>query len=269
MRNLTPLTASAADVFETCVRGISNSKRRTRIEKLRGKVVGQDALLVTASAAHSLQSLVSPPYSAATKRDLTWFYEQRLVRSSQGRMIYDQILALGRSGCPLCHSGTAQTLDHSFPKSRHPFLAISPLNLVPSCRDCNTSRGVGSGRVSINPYSDGWLEKSRWLYASIPSLASPEDLLFEPRRHPSWSDQQWRLVQEFFTESQIGRRYTDLAISEFTVVQSGIRRVKPAGLVDMRRYLDDRLSDLTQVGLNTWNVAATEAWRAAYWLIRW
>ncbi|MFW0180082.1 HNH endonuclease, partial [Rothia sp. P5766] len=43
------------------------------------------------------------------------------------------------SRCSYCQVSRPNTLDHFLPKSHFPLLAISPLNLIPSCSECNSS----------------------------------------------------------------------------------------------------------------------------------
>lgn len=43
-------------------------------------------------------------------------------------------------------------LDHFYPKSEYPFLAVSFYNLIPSCKTCNQTF-KGTKLVSVNPYS--------------------------------------------------------------------------------------------------------------------
>lgn len=47
----------------------------------------------------------------------------------------------GNDICPLCEGvmNSIPTLEHIIPKSSEPYLAIVPSNLIPACRECNTS----------------------------------------------------------------------------------------------------------------------------------
>lgn len=71
--------------------------------------------------------------------------------------------------CPYCNrvyttharsSGIRPSLDHFFPKSKHPYFALSLFNLVPSCDYCNRKKGDGKkGKVSPDLKDD----KGEWL----------------------------------------------------------------------------------------------------------
>lgn len=67
--------------------------------------------------------------------------------------------------CPYCnrnytftvHDGNKKTrpeYDHFYDKSKNPLLAVSFYNLVPSCHECNHTKGVDE--LHINPYFHGF-----------------------------------------------------------------------------------------------------------------
>ena len=57
--------------------------------------------------------------------------------------------------CPICDCSFAYsqvTLDHILPKSKFPFLSITPINLVPTCYNCNMRKNDGIPLKVLNPY---------------------------------------------------------------------------------------------------------------------
>jgi len=71
---------------------------------------------------------------------------------------------LGLYVCPYCNRNTIYSinngenrtseLDHYYPKSKYPFLALSFYNLVPSCKVCNKIKLDNDDKEYINPYDD-------------------------------------------------------------------------------------------------------------------
>ncbi|OHY30721.1 hypothetical protein BI362_05655 [Streptococcus parauberis] len=62
--------------------------------------------------------------------------------------------------CPICDCSFAYsqvTLDHILPKSKFPFLSITPINLVPTCYNCNMRKNDGVPSIVLNPYFHGFL----------------------------------------------------------------------------------------------------------------
>lgn len=61
--------------------------------------------------------------------------------------------------CPICDCSFAYsqvTLDHILPKSKFPFLSITPINLVPTCYNCNMRKNDRIPSKVLNPYFYGF-----------------------------------------------------------------------------------------------------------------
>lgn len=61
--------------------------------------------------------------------------------------------------CPICDCSFAYsqvTLDHILPKSKFPFLSITPINLVPTCYNCNMRKNDRIPSKVLNPYFHGF-----------------------------------------------------------------------------------------------------------------
>lgn len=99
---------------------------------------------------------------------------------------------LGVLTCPYCNrspihtviSGTngliRPTLDHFFPQSRYPYLALSFYNLIPSCSYCNSSLKHSKDMDAewhLNPYVDG--------FGDDVSFSVLPKALFHPKSNPS------------------------------------------------------------------------------------
>lgn len=75
---------------------------------------------------------------------------------------YQLVEDLNINVCPYCNRNFIKNLsksckricemDHFYPKSDYPFLAMSFYNLIPSCKTCNQTF-KGAKLVSVNPYS--------------------------------------------------------------------------------------------------------------------
>ena len=95
--------------------------------------------------------------------------------------------------CPFCNRnyifsysrGKARYMyDHFFPKSRYPYLAISPHNLIPICWHCNVAKGSfdalnGNNHLLMYPYEDEYGDTIYFdfKYKSFDSLIRNQDKL--------------------------------------------------------------------------------------------
>lgn len=83
---------------------------------------------------------------------------------------YDHVKNLGITVCPYCNEqytltvvkrknqrSTRPELDHFFPKSRYPYLAISFFNLIPSCHVCNSLKSDKDFNIvkNLHPFVEG------------------------------------------------------------------------------------------------------------------
>ena len=83
---------------------------------------------------------------------------------------YYKLIKINANGvCPICGRGAPKTLDHFLPKSEYPLLCVTPCNLVPICRDCNTEKGditsVNYFEVPFHPYFD--VMDNQWVECSL------------------------------------------------------------------------------------------------------
>lgn len=271
MKSLIPIDETGEQIRRLCVPGISDNTRKGRILADQLSIEREEAQFREAIAHHAVRALEPGPFTDQVKDDMVWLYEERLRSSAPGRQIYLKILGLSKGGCPLCHVAKVKTLDHSMPKAVHPRLAVDPLNLVPTCRDCNLSRNAGTGSVSISPYFDDWVETVPWLVAEVPDIANPSDLHFRIARDPVYSDDRWDALEEFFQESDIAARYADLAIDEYFALAAEIRlRFERLAVDDVRMVLEERCQGSeSSRGHNRWQTAAYRAWLAVAGGIDW
>ena len=106
-----------------------------------------------------------------TKTEMIRLYESGLLRLSARRHIYDAIMTLAPNGlCPYYGHRRVRQLDHFLPKSKYPAYSVTPLNLVPSCSDCNTDKLSGDDDkiedLPLHPYFESG-DNITWLKAEI------------------------------------------------------------------------------------------------------
>ena len=84
-------------------------------------------------------------------------YNQKFSKDKEvGRKYYDIIKANAKKVCPVCGCGTVKNLDHFLPISKYPLLCVAPINLIPTCRDCNMEKNSASSddyyEIPFHPY---------------------------------------------------------------------------------------------------------------------
>ncbi|WP_438296397.1 HNH endonuclease [Sporosarcina sp. FA15] len=98
------------------------------------------------------------------------FYEDAVLSNSNVWGAYEYLQKLECNICPYCDRQFIYTfnknkkkvraeLDHFYPKSIYPYLALSIMNLVPSCHQCNSSFKGAKDPIELNllnPFSEGF-----------------------------------------------------------------------------------------------------------------
>lgn len=90
-------------------------------------------------------------------------------QGTTARKYYDKLL-VSMVFCPYCQISQVATLDHYLPQTVYPIFSVTPVNLVPSCSDCNKSKtSKHSNQIScmpIHPYYDK-IDNIQWLIATL------------------------------------------------------------------------------------------------------
>lgn len=108
-----------------------------------------------------------------TKKKLVNLYDNNLRdKDKPARDYYDSLLVSSGERCPFCGDiGNTKNLDHFLPKAHFPEFSVMPLNLVPSCRDCNMgekgqSYATVADEQALHPYVDKDIfYQEQWVFA--------------------------------------------------------------------------------------------------------
>lgn len=152
------------------------------------------------------------------KSQLLILYSTYFVKQEKpARVIYDALMSAANDKCPFCGGlGRPRNLDHYLPKAHYPQFSVLPVNLVPSCRDCNMD-GKGEDYATneseqvLQPYLDhDCFFNEQWIYARYITNTIYEpgviEYFVQPPEH--WSDAQKRRVEKHFVDFSLGLRYS-------------------------------------------------------------
>ncbi len=157
------------------------------------------------------------------KEELIKLYENYFVKSCKpAREIYDALMSAADEKCPFCGGiGQPKNLDHYLPKAHFPQFSIVPVNLIPSCRDCNLDSkhdrfATTEDEQSIHPYlDDDCYFNEQWLYAKyLPSINNEPDVIeyfVDPPKH--WKLSQQKRVENHFNDFNLSLKFSKEASS--------------------------------------------------------
>lgn len=157
----------------------------------------------------------TPVVGHLTKIKLVNLYENNLRdKDKPARDYYDALLVSSGERCPFCGDiGQTKNLDHFLPKAHFPEFSVMPLNLVPSCRDCNMGeKGQAYATVeddqAIHPYVDKDIfYQEQWVYAEY---IDEDDgaVVYFVQCPAAWSQEEKNRAENHFNSLDLANRYS-------------------------------------------------------------
>lgn len=148
------------------------------------------------------------------------------------RIIYDRLLASAKERCPFCGDiGDPKNIDHFLPIAHFPQLSVLPLNLVPSCRDCNMGEkgdeyAKTAGDQYLHPYlDDDKFYTQQWVFASyvihdIADPITPGSIIYTAAPPDTWLLVDAQRAIKHFSDFDLARRYGKEAGKHLTDIVS-------------------------------------------------
>lgn len=272
MRSLPIPLQQAREVFELCISRVRNVDLKGRLQAV-ATFVEQEAInfeaAVRAGTIHSLprQGVLNGDVLAD---EMEKVYTNRMAKAdTPGRPIYDALLAAPAYGrCPLCNQRVVSTLDHQLPKTVYSALVVTPLNLVPACKDCNTIKldklPASAAEVTLHPYFDN-VETVVWLKARV-HHTTPAAVEFFVEPPAIWDSVLADRVRTHFTLFKLGALYASHSAEELAGQQLSLSQLYIlSGVAGVQAHLHDQADTRRAVQLNSWQTAcyaalAEDAW---------
>lgn len=274
MRLLQRPTLNRANVYSDCVTGVT-------VAELSSRLNAASQIVEVASGQYSLHAenkqlhMLSPCdwgngeqviLNNITKSEFVALYDDQMSDAKgSGRSHYDK-LRLTRLGiCPFCGFGHVSTLDHFAPKSRYPEFSVLPINLVPSCSDCN--KGKGSGLITSeteipHPYfEDSRIETDGWLICDVVET-SPITVVYRTNFPENWDNSLIRRVCNYFTELKLASRYGVQAASYLAGIKEFLSTMDA---VDLQWYINRKAHSYKYP--NEWEAALYAGLARSQWFI--
>ncbi|MFN3549178.1 MAG: HNH endonuclease [Mesorhizobium sp.] len=266
---------SARDTFDICIEGIQDAAKKARLEGIRTQIEQAEVQFDTLAIANQMHligesSSVTGLAGVVAGKEMEELYDSHMARQkSRGRNTYDKIMMAAVHGqCPFCGHLPVSTLDHSLPKARHPALAVTPINLIPCCKDCNHNKGT-AGPVSaetqfLHAYYDD-VTGDRWLYAQIVQ-GSPPGAIFRIDAPAVWGPTTSARAQRHFKKLKLAKLYASQAGRALQNIRKALGAIyDAAGQAAVREDLLKRSESIAEVSINSWESALFEAASQSDW----
>lgn len=259
-------TIGALETFDACIEPVRKGDLKDRLNAIRLEIDAGQATFEQAATTSSLFRIeASNHVGSVTAKEMEKLYDRHMARNgSRGRATYDKIMiGAAHDICPFCGHRTVSTLDHTLPKAEHPLFAVTPINLVPCCKDCNHAKGTHVANIGyeqfFNPYYDD-VTNVRWLFAEIVQEAPPGARFFVAPADVLDDDHIRRRVNHHFRELKLARLYASQAGRQLQNMRGALREIfEGNGANAVKSDLLRRARGCAAVSLNSWEGALYEA----------
>lgn len=259
-------TFDAGETFNACISRIQSADLRNRLRSVQPTVVAAAGEYALRAQNRTLNSIATSTTidNVVTTDEMVKVYDQRMAKKGvPGRAIYDQLKLLPKDDrCPFCDQRNVSTLDHVLPKTLYPSFAVTPINLVGCCMECNKAKLAAApltpNDVVFHPYFDN-ITTSRWLTASVVQQ-NPCAIIFDITPPADWDAiTQARAVGQFDLLG-LSRLYSSEAAREISNIRHNLQTHFNAGGAEaVRLELTRQWHSRRANRLNSWQTALYEA----------
>ena len=278
MRALAKPNYDPKTVYQMCISSIRNEDLRDRLNQATPNILFAAGDYEQRANSQQLYSISQNncknneiALSGVTKKELNDVYSSHMVNGAKpARAIYDSLRQTPFGRCPFCDLGQVSTLDHYLPKTKYPQLSVLPLNLVPSCMDCNKVKSAAiattSEEQSLHPYFDhqNFID-DQWLYAEV-RQTEPATIYFFVKAPDSWDCISKVRVQSHFTAFNLALRYSLEAGNEMVSLRDILVSYnKLIGSHWVKKNLEIEATSCASQHINSWKTAMFQALASSDW----
>lgn len=179
----------------------------------------------------------------AISKELRLCYGSETKKLEELRAAIKEAQATGQlKYCPYCQTTLGGTDDHYLPAVLFPEFAVHPVNLVPACSTCNTTKGDawldGAGRrLFLQFFTDAipavdFLQVTLVTSPGVRSVGARFQLV-----QAGMSNADWELIRSHFDRLHLIERYEELGNDEIGIMLDSGRSHREAGGADVRHFL--------------------------------
>ena len=262
MRKIEKPSFLVSEVLEDCIENLQNQELKQELLNSKNIFTSEETDFEEKIKDNNLylveqNKVISETINSSVLKSI---YSDRMVKKkNKGRKYYDSIFISAPNGkCPFCSVRLVGALDHYLPKSKYPILSITPVNLVPSCNDCNKGKLVDfpstSEEETLHPYYDD-IENYNWLKSRIVTL-KPIKFEFYVSPPNDWSILLKKRLKKHFSDYHLNNLYSIHAVEEFENIKRQITKLyEEIGTNQLKEHIWDCYESRYSVNKNSWQSA--------------
>lgn len=272
MKNLPEPIFGAREVLDSCAGSIRDAELSARLQLVvptmeaaeeKYRCLAPESRLFEIAATTTVDGVV-------TATEMSTLYKGTFSKSgSRNRHFYDRLKLAAPNGiCPLCGQRAVKTLDHYLPKAQHPSFAVTPLNLVPACSDCNKLKldrvADSMADQTLHPYYDD-VSDAAWLAAEVMEANIPA-VIFSACPPVQWDAVKRQRLLAHFRTFGLGELYAVQASAEMVNIRYALSEAaQSSGADGVKAFLLLQARSRTKADANSWNAALYRALSESSW----
>ncbi|MYL47809.1 hypothetical protein GLV94_19415 [Virgibacillus halodenitrificans] len=284
---------SIKDYFEKMLKGRHNNEKndfiKTRLLAVQSKLIDEESAYQSLAEKKELYSISEqdtisiptdillddsiPQIINATEMEKVYsnFLVDNPESNKMGRKVYNSILSNAYFNlCPYCSHREVKTVDHYLPKSKFISFAVTPINLLPCCSDCNKDKlddyNLEPEKMLIHPYFDD-ISSIDWLECRVNENILPITFSYEVSDSITDSVLKSRITNQFELLS-LGKLYADNATREFNKrVKSLINEYRSNQTNKAMDFLNDNYESYLFDNKNSWQTKMFKALKESRWFL--
>jgi len=248
---------AAIDVYIACVRRTKNAKLKIALQDEAPRLAQRSDIYAAKAAQHDLHNFVPEMPVHVQSEQLTAVYDRVLVNGGE-RPLYDFLKSRARfRRCLLCGQRDVQTLDHHLPQAQYPELCVTPVNLVPCCRECNSAKSMyvpsTYDEQTFHPYFDDWSQTLVVEAAvQVDEVVSVSFSVCARSPYPVWLER----AKIHFALLELGTLYSEHAAIELVQQKASFQSTYDStGVMGLRNELEVEALSRSKPFPNAWQPA--------------
>lgn len=271
MRKIPKPTFNIITVYQDCISKVNDATLKARLSAIQG-IIHTSTIAFEAAALNNTLHIFpkSTNVGGIPTKEMKKIYTYRMLNKMQGgRPYYNAILSSAPYGkCPLCNHRVATTLDHHLAKADYPDLIVTPINLIPACKDCNTIKDTYSpgtaDKETLHPYFDN-IEDRQWLFASVNETQSVA-INFFVSPPEGWTVLLGNRTINHFSTFEIEKLYSSHAGEELLNIRYQLQKLfDSSGPDGVKEHLHENYLSRYANNKNSWQTAMYKALSDSDW----
>ena len=273
MNKLEKPKENVKDVYKVCISKVADVDLKTKLQACSIEIEQDEELYDKKGKLGKLREFPQKDMVNGNIdiKEMKKVYTYRMVDLKQpGRLFYNKLLNSVQI-CPFCGIRDVATLDHYLPKTKYATTVVTPINLIPACRDCNSNKDTNDVTIANeevwHPYYDDY-GTVRWLYAKIIEDSSPVAMFYVDTSSCDISIEDMIKIRNSFSIFKLSKLYGIYAAKELEDIDYLMRNLKKnTGNIGVKQQLNMMYESYRCADANSYKTALYDALKENEWYI--